>query len=250
MGKSEGNLTAATLEDLATDVQAAVAFLRTREEVDPQRVVLVGHSLGGIVAALVAREGEVAGVVLLAAPALPGEALLHLQSERLLRASGAEKKEVAKAREINSLVYEIVAKAENQELAGEQIRGILREKAGMGDEAIEAQLRVLLSPSFRSFLLFDPRQVYPRVRTPLLALYGQKDLQVPGEENSAALQALLSKDAPVPQQVQIVRGVNHLFQECRKGTPDEYAAIEQTISPKVLEAVSGWLRKNICAAQS
>lgn len=245
VGKSEGNLAAATLEELAADVQVAVQFLKGRDEVDPQRVVLLGHSLGGIVAAMVARDEQLAGLVLLAAPALAGDALLHLQSERLLEASGAGKRDMAKAREINSRVYEIVAKSEDQESAGEQIRSILREQAVMPPEAVEVQLRTLLSPSFRSFLLFDPEQVFPHVKVPLLALYGGKDLQVPGEENSAALRALLPREASVPQEVQILRGLNHLFQECRKGTPEEYGTIEQTISPKVLKIVSSWLLQRV-----
>lgn len=250
VGQSSGHWATATLEDLAADASAAVAFLKAREEVDSQRVVLVGHSLGGIVAAMVGRQGEVAALVLLAAPALPGREVLHLQSERFLRAAGAGKKDIAKAREINARAYEIVARAENEELAAEQIRGILRAQAGMVPERVEAQVHMLLSPSFRSFLLFDPKQVFPSVRTPLLAIYGEKDLQVPAREHSQALRQLLPKDAAGRQEILVLPGLNHLFQEARKGTPEEYATIEQTMSPKVLDAISGWLLQNVATSGS
>lgn len=245
VGASEGHWMNASLEDLATDAQACVAFLKARQEVDPDRVVLLGHSLGGIVASLAARETSVAGVVLLAVPAVPGEALLHLQFERLLEAAGAGKKDIAKAREINSQVYAIVAKAEDQQAAAEEIRGILRQRAGMSSEAIEAQVRMVLSLSFRSFLFFDPKLVFPHLKMPVLALYGKKDLQVPAAENAAALQRLFPKSDSAKLEVQILSGLNHLFQECRKGTPEEYAAIEQTMSPKALHVIATWLAKTL-----
>lgn len=250
VGQSSGHWATATLEDLAADASAMVAFLKGREEVDAQRVIVVGHSLGGIVGAMVGREEQVAALVLLAAPALPGQEVLHLQSERLLRAAGAGKKDIAKAREINARAYEIVAKAEHEQPAAEQLRAILREQAHMAPEQMENQVRTLLSPFFRSFLLFDPKQVFPYVKRPLLAIYGDKDLQVPAREHSRALRQLLPKDAAGRQEILVLPRLNHLFQEARKGTPEEYAVIEQTMSPKVLDAISGWLLQNVATSGS
>ena len=85
VGQSGGRAETATLQDFAEDVRAVVSFLRKRKDVDPDRIVLFGHSEGGLVALLAAsRDEDLAGVVLAAAPSGPGGELVLEQQQYLL----------------------------------------------------------------------------------------------------------------------------------------------------------------------
>ncbi|MFZ5786410.1 MAG: alpha/beta hydrolase family protein [Acidobacteriota bacterium] len=244
VGGSKGGSAAATTEDFAGDALAAVAFLHRRAGIDGKRVGLLGHSEGGLVAVMAAaRSADVAFAVLLATPALPGEQVLHLQNEKLLRASGGGDTAVEAARAINGQVYRIVREEKNTAAASAAITKVLAEKAGITGDAAAAQVAMVLSPWFRYFLVHDPRPELARLRVPVLALWGEKDLQVPAEENLAALRGAVPAARAGEVTTRVFPGLNHLFQPCRTGLPAEYGTIERTMAPEVLTAVSEWLAR-------
>jgi len=78
----------------------------------------------------------------------------------------------------------------------------------------------------------------------VLALNGEKDLQVPPKKNLSAIEAALKKGKNNKVTVKELPGLNHLFQECKTGSPDEYMKIEQTFSPAALEEINQWMIKN------
>src|SRR5262249_22610129 len=99
VGGSTGTLATATGDDFADDVLAGVEFLKTRSEINPKRIGLIGHSEGGMVAPLVAsKSNDIAFIVLMAGPGVPGDESLYLQGAALLRASGMNESEIAKNR--------------------------------------------------------------------------------------------------------------------------------------------------------
>lgn len=231
----------APVDELASDALAAVAFLRTVPGVDARSIGLVGHSEGGVIAVrAAARSSAVAFAVLLGAPALPGEELLHLQNERLLRASGSDDAAVAAARALNARVYRIVRAGRDAEATAVALRAVLGE-AGLPKDAADAQVSVLLSPWFRSFLSHDPRPDLARLRVPVLAAWGERDLQVPAAENLAALRRALAPTAVRGVTMRVFPRVNHLLQTCETGLPTEYGALEETVAPDVLEAIARWI---------
>jgi pimeloyl-ACP methyl ester carboxylesterase len=101
--------------------------------------------------------------------------------------------------------------------------------------------RLLSSPRLDISLSWDPRHVVPLVMCPVLVLYGAKDVQVPASENMAAARALVHADGKSDWTIREIAGMNHAFQRCETGTPDEYAAIGHVMADEVVEEVAAWI---------
>lgn len=245
IGKSTGSADKATTVDLASDAQAALAYLKTRKEIDPAKIALIGHSEGAMIAPLLASQTkDVAWVVLLAAPANVGEVTLLNQSELIGKAADLTDEQLEASLNFDQAAYDLVRTEKDSAALREKLKGLVKETgldAAMPPTLLETQLRMMESPWFRFFLDYDPLPNLKTLRVPVLALYGQKDLQVPAKANlpllKQALQDAGNKDADVRE----LPGLNHLFQRAYSGTPAEYAAIEETFSPDALQIISDWL---------
>jgi fermentation-respiration switch protein FrsA (DUF1100 family) len=100
------------------------------------------------------------------------------------------------------------------------------------------------SPWFRYFLAVEPAEYWSKVKVPVLALNGEKDLQVSAEVNLPAIKASLKKAKNRKVTVKSLPGLNHLFQNCTTGSPAEYASIEETFSPEALQIITEWIKLN------
>ncbi len=253
VGKSEGNFDLATSEDFATDVLAGITYLKTREEINTQQIGLIGHSEGGLVAPMVAAHSpDVNFIVLMAGPGLTGEEILYLQGALISKAAGISEEEIVRNRHFNEKVYTLIKEDEKQEIVAEQLYQILvehiselsneeKDKIGDIETYLNIQIQSLLSPWFRYFLTHDPVPTLSEVKCPVLAINGEKDLQVPPFENLSAIEDALLKGGNKDFVIKEFPGLNHLFQTAETGSPDEYARIEETISPVVLKYVSDWI---------
>ncbi len=242
VGGSSAGPAGATTDDLVEDVLAGVAFLKSRPGIDAARIGLIGHSEGGLIAPLASvRSRGIAFLVLLGAPGLPGEQIVLAQSALLLKADGAGAEQIAAARAINTRVFGIVKEEKDPAAAEKRIRQELASVPGMAPGEVDAQVRAVLSPWFRFFLTYDPRPTLARVTAPVLALWGERDLQVPARENLDAVRDALDKAGHKNHTLRVLPGLNHLFQACTTGAVGEYAAIEQTFSPGALDTISGWI---------
>jgi pimeloyl-ACP methyl ester carboxylesterase len=239
VGASGGDYFHATSRDFADDAQAALAWLRTRADIDGARIGLLGHSEGGLVAPMVAAvDKRLAFVVLLAAPGLNGEEILTLQGALIAKAGGATDAAVAKTEAIDRQAYAAVKAAADSKDAEARARAVFAAAAtpaGQGDAAA-AQLA---TDWFRFFLTYDPIPALQQVRCPVLALWGSKDLQVPPAQDLPPVRAALAADKDAT--VEVLPGLNHLFQTATTGAPAEYASIEETMSPTALERISAWI---------
>jgi uncharacterized protein len=257
--RSTGDFARATSADFAADARAAVAFLRARADVRRGAVGIVGHSEGALVAPLVA-QGEsppVAFIVMLAGPGIPGDSILLLQSDLIAKAAGVPDSVRAANARMSRWTYAAIRETPDSAALAARLRQAVadltpeqRTRAGLSGPALDAQIAQVSSPWFRWFLAYDPRATLRRVRVPVLALNGMLDLQVPYEPNLAAIgEALRAGGNPDHEQTALA-GLNHLFQTSRSGTgsPTEYAAIEETMSPAVLERVSAWILARFPAA--
>lgn len=245
VGKSTGVDGDATTEDLAGDAEAAIAYLRSRKEIDSRRVGLIGHSEGGMIAPMIAaRGGKVAWMVLLAAPAMNGEKTLLKQSELIARAGGMSEARITQSLDFDRKAYAAVREATNRAALEAKLKELV-EMSGMGasipSEALEGQIRAMSSPWFRYFLGYDPLPALEKVNCPVLALFGEKDLQVPPQENLLALKKALEDGGDQDVTVKELPGLNHLFQHCNTGSPTEYGAIEETFSPEALRMIGDWV---------
>jgi hypothetical protein len=187
VGGSDGDHARATYADLAADALAGVSYLATRPEVDPARIGLFGHSEGGSVAPLAARQapGSVAFAVLMAAPAVSGEDVLVRQNELLLALAGSSSEQVeAQVAFLRELVA--LLRAEDYDRARDLARTRVAEQAAAlpveqrpTPEQVEAQVVALTSPVVRALVTHDPAVALAELSVPVLAFYGGEDLQVP-----------------------------------------------------------------------
>jgi hypothetical protein len=247
-GKSTGNYAEATIEDFAGDAQAAVTYLKTRKDLDPKRIGLIGHSEGGLIAPIVASHStDIAWLVLLAAPALKGEDILLLQSELIMKVAGIDEEQISRTLDFNRQTYAL-ARQEKDPAAFETKLNDLVQSSGMGalvpPATLRAQVLTMASPWFRYLLDYDPLPALQKTLCPVLALNGQKDLQVPPKENLSIIQKALQDAGNKDSQTSEMPGLNHLFQHCPTGSPSEYGAIEETMAPEALDAVSAWVLKH------
>ncbi|MEO6915540.1 MAG: alpha/beta hydrolase [Chitinophagaceae bacterium] len=254
---STGNFSTSTSEDFVRDVEAGLAFLESRKEIDKKSIGLIGHSEGGMIAPIVAsKHKEITFIVLLAGPGIPGDELLIAQGALLAKASGMAKGEIDPDLQIQrDLVGIVKSSKDNISLVNTltaYYKKALKENSGLKkpegvtEEAfIQSQIAQLTSPWMVNYIKYDPAPTLALVHCPVLALNGAKDLQVPPKENLAAIKAGLEKGGNKNVTVKELPGLNHLFQEAGTGSPEEYGTITQTFSPVALEAILGWLKGQV-----
>ena len=114
----------------------------------------------------------------------------------------------------------------------------------MPPAALQAQIRMMSSPWFREFLDYDPAPALEKLKCPVLALSGDRDLQVDSTENVPLLRKAYESSGNKDFMVVEIEGVNHLFQKAQSGSPALYGAIAETIAPEILTAVGNWVSKH------
>lgn len=256
--QSTGDFKTATTFDFSKDAEAAINFLLTRDEVDKKKIGLMGHSEGGIIAPMVAaRNKNVGFIVLLAGTGVRGDKLLLMQSEAIGRASGMSQAALDEAKKINSAAYELVLETDDAEKLKTDLTRYFEktmtakpEIKALSEEQKTAQITAMTeqftSPWMQYFILYNPVPALEKIKIPILALNGSKDLQVPAKENLSAIKTALQKAGNKRFKTVELPDLNHLFQECKTGSPAEYAQIEQTFSPKVLDEILKWIKSFTC----
>lgn len=251
---SEGNFNSATSADLAGDVESAVAYLKTRKEIDPKKIGLIGHSEGGLIAPLVAVQSkDIAFIVMLGGPGIPGDKILQIQQRLIAEVSGVSKAEIKGTERINKKIFDIVKKSSDIEQLKIDLKSNLQKflnenpdfkKPGnmTADEFIHLQIETYATPWMQYFIRYNPVNTLKKVRIPVLALNGEKDLQITPKENLNAIKKALRKAGNRNMTIMELPDLNHLFQESDTGAPQEYQKIEQTYAPTVLKEVLHWLK--------
>lgn len=245
VGESTGDFSTATTVDFASDIQAGVDYLKTRNEINKKKLGLIGHSEGGLIAPMVAGNSkDINFIVLLAGPGLRGDKILLLQNELIKRQSGMPEVEIQKEKEIFKGAYDlIIASTVNDGNLKNNISSYL--KTQYNDPSKDADVELLTAQVtntwWYNFIKLDPVPFLKKVKCPVLALNGSKDLQVPAEVNLEAIKKTLLDSGNKKVTTKVLPNLNHLFQECQTGLPTEYKTIEQTFSPIALEEISNWL---------
>lgn len=254
IGKSTGDFGNATSKDFAEDVMAGVDFLKSKTEIDTHIIGLIGHSEGGIIAPLIAAQTkDIAFMVLLGAPGIPCDELMLQQQGLIGKAQGLSESDIEISLAINKGIFDIVKNNNNPDKVKNELTKFLKEAVknnsqtlipeGMTeDEMINAQVKQLINPWMLYFINYNPSNVLEQVQCPVLALNGEKDLQVAPKENLAGIESALIKGKNNNFSIKVMPGLNHLFQECVTGAPDEYGSIEQTISPDALKEILMWIQ--------
>jgi pimeloyl-ACP methyl ester carboxylesterase len=243
VGASTGDFAAATSFDFSKDVEAALKYLQSRKEIDAKKIGLIGHSEGGLIAPMLATRSEDIGfIVMLAGTGVRGDKVLLSQQEAIGRASDMNDEILQAVLDLNGKAFEIVINnTQPDELKASLVSLIKEIDKNASDEAIGAQINSLLSPWIQYFLKYDPAPALKKVKCPVLALNGEKDLQVLPKINLEAIGNALSEGGNQNVTLKELPGLNHLFQECTTGLPLEYSTIEQTFSPTALDEILKWI---------
>ncbi|MGB8030647.1 MAG: alpha/beta fold hydrolase [Terracidiphilus sp.] len=240
IGESTGNLATATTADFADDAQAGVEYLKTRTEVDPYRIGLIGQSEGGVIAPMLAvRDRDVAFVVMMAGAGLPGDQIIEAQQRLIEEAAGENKDRVEQDAERERELVAMVEKEMDPAALDTELRALLA--SSMPDTQAGSQIKLAESPWFRYFLTYDPAVALRKLTCPVLVLNGEKDLQVPPALNLPAIRKALDEAGNKHYEIDELPGLNHLFQTAKTGLPTEYAQIDETISPAVLDMIANWI---------
>lgn len=253
-GASEGDHMGSTVNDFAADTRAAVAFLRSWPKVDGSAIGIVGHSEGGLTGPMVAvGDKSVSFLVLLAPPGEPLRSLLMRQTRDLYRLQGLDEKLIERALATQAEDLELIADPSltvdrlqeklraRAEIRRQQFTVEERARLRVDGDAIERAIRVSSTAWFRSLIRQDPSVYLREVRIPVLALFGEKDLQVDARVNSEAVRASLAAAGNRDHEERSLPRLNHLFQHAETGGIDEYGAIEETFAPEALGTIGDWI---------
>jgi pimeloyl-ACP methyl ester carboxylesterase len=245
--ESGGNYATATLDDFVTDAAAAVNYLKTRKEINSKKIGIIGHSYGGTIAFMLASEknSDLAFIVSMAGVAIPGDSLLRMQRYLIAKKMGTSDEAIAETQAFMNIVDNVVNKYPED--------SILQNMNKITDEALPDSLKgnekvrtafqqtvkQMMAPEMKSILNSDPSGALTKIKCPVLALDGEKDLQVPADINLNRIKALVKS----PVTIKKYYDLNHLFQHCTTGLLNEYGTNEETISPEVLSDITTWIKE-------
>ncbi|PKG43646.1 alpha/beta hydrolase family protein [Psychroflexus sp. MES1-P1E] len=248
-GKSSGDFKEATTFDFAKDVEYAIEYLQKRKEINKDKIGLIGHSEGGIIAPIIASENEdIDFIVLMAGSALRGDKLLLLQKYKIETQMGINRQLVESNQQIFAGAYEIILNESiENELVSDTLSKYFTSKYGQAlpEKQKIALINQLSSPWMINFIRLDPAVYLSKVNCPVLAINGSKDIQVPSKENLEIIKDNFRKTENTSVKVKELEDLNHLFQECETGSISEYGTIEQTISPIALKEILNWINIHI-----
>jgi alpha/beta superfamily hydrolase len=248
-GKSSGNFKEATTFDFAKDVEYAIEYLQKRKEINKDKIGLIGHSEGGIIAPIIASENEdIDFIVLMAGSALRGDKLLLLQKYKIETQMGINRQLIENNQQIFAGAYEIILNQSiENELVSDTLSKYFTSKYGQAlpEKQKTALINQLSSPWMLNFIRLDPVVYLSKVNCPVLAINGSMDIQVPSKENLEIIEDNFRKNKNTSLKVKELKDLNHLFQECKTGSISEYGLIEQTISPIALKEILNWINLQV-----
>lgn len=238
VGASTGDFETVTSEGLASDAAAALAYLKSHPRIQSSKTGYLGHSEGGYLAPIAQGMNAAAFHIYLAAPTLPLlPDVMAVQVEDIARAEGASEETVTKEVQVVADVTNALRKAKNVVELKSEIPEIFK-TAGASKSVIKANLAVWATPWAMSYVDHEPGPLLEDLDIPVLALFGEFDLQVSPKENAPVMQAALSHPA---SETHVLDGLNHLFQPTETGRVSEYLRIKTTIDPIALTTMSDWL---------
>jgi uncharacterized protein len=251
IGQSTGDFGAATMTDFTGDALACIKFLKSRPEIKPKAIGLLGHSEGaGVAMMAAAQSSDVAFIMMMAGVGIKGYDNMVLQDYLSAKQAGASETEAEWIRQWVKKFYRVPLQEKDNAVAEAKLQAMYaaispEEKAAarwMGGITLDPKYAV--SPPMRMGLAFDPIPLINRFKCPVLALNGDKDVQVPATENLQGLTAAFKAAGNSRVVIKKMANLNHLFQTVLPGGPTDYCQIEETFAPAALAEISDWLKTN------
>lgn len=250
------NPTQLTSEDFAKDVEAGLGYLKSRKEINPKKLGLIGHSEGGMIAPMVAaRNKNVSFIALLAGPGVPGHEIWNGQMRRNFIKPNLNAEEYQNAAELVNKMnaqFRFSTSADTIKKTMEAVYADWKTSHAKIDEnklflASGINPYKTLVNQFASglvwlqyFLNYEPFEHLSKVSVPVLAINGSYDIQVLADENINGIEKALKKAGNKQYEVKIIPSLNHLFQTA-ENPEQSYGSIEESFAPIALEKISNWI---------
>ncbi|EOZ98614.1 hypothetical protein A33Q_1268 [Indibacter alkaliphilus LW1] len=254
VGESEGDFSAATSEDFKNDAQHAISFLRTLDIVDPDKIGMLGHSEGGMIAWMMAAEAQESPldfVISLAGPVIAIPELMAKQTEDISRSTGNPKELVERQVSLNTRFYQLIKRSEDEKEVKAQIPDLVDEIVNSYElsEEIKKQQRAAMiatfensiNPWFMFFMKYEAESDIKNIEIPVFAAFGGKDLQVNAAQNGNRLLELF-KDRENLLELKVYDDLNHLFQKAETGAVSEYQQIEESFNQQVMDDILNFIK--------
>lgn len=255
VGASTGDFSSATSKDFSQDVRAAVKYLQGRKEINAKKIGLIGHSEGGLIAPMVSADNpDIAFIVMMAGPGVHcAEVLLEQQKLNAL-VNGAPEADIKESLALSEALFKAINAESDHKKLRENLEAIISDKYDelyeRGEEALpkkeyftESLLTAYDNPWMLYFLRHDPKPYLQATSCPILAVNGEKDLQVEPKSNLKGIQAAMDEAGMKNYKIVELPGLNHLFQHSKTGSPSEYASLEETLAPEFLKLVADWINE-------
>lgn len=251
---SEGDFSSATTLDFATDAASAVFYLKNRPEVDSTKIVVIGHSEGGLIANILgAKIPDLAGIVSLAGTSIRGDSILKIQTRLMAESIGEKGAQLELTNAFNDAVWNAVINSKSMEDLEIELKAIskvfvkkFRKKKFIkkSEEAkvIQSVKISILNPWMYEFIRYSPSEDIKNIKCNVLVIIGSKDIQVTSKENIEGYNKLLPKNRKL-HTIKELKGLNHLFQKCTTCTVSEYGQLEETFSMDAMEEIRDFLQE-------
>ena len=250
---------AETPEILAEDALSGVKYLQSLDEVDARRVGLIGHSEGALVAAIAATESsDVSYIVMMAGLGIPWSENALLAAEEGLTRLGKSKENIAANKDLLSRIFRVVRMGYDSERTEKELRHIITEWLGSLEGEVKREFEEysrehpghwdmladqFAEPSYEYYMEADPTLIIERVKCPVLALCGEKDIQVMAMMNLKAIRKALRTGGNTKSRIELLPGLNHFFQHSSTGLTSEYRHIEETFDPETMDLIAAWIEE-------
>lgn len=261
VGESTGDFSTATSYDFSTDIEAMVNYLKTRKEINPKKIGVLGHSEGGMIVNLLAsRNKNVAFGIMMAGTSVNGKEILESQNELISKVNGATAKEMEGSKKLATEIYKLIFDDKTTDkdwlLIEEKIKAeILKESHNMKKElkdsiknldeyasnSAKSILALYKSEWMTYFIKHDPIKDIEKVNIPVLALFGEKDLQVEAKLNINAMNNLFKKTKQKNYTIKTLKEANHFFQKANSGSPSEYETLDKKFVDDFFSTIEVWL---------
>lgn len=257
-GKTTGNFYTTGTKEYIADANTAIAYLKKNKDINSSKIGLMGHSLGGMIAPMVAAENrDVAFIISLAGVGVKGKDLLTKQRQTLSfkgEISSSDSLIFHNYQKALDSLFQIKGEMANFVSAATEISRTTQDK--LKDSALKREIQSVAqylemgyiqrqSAEYNSIIAYDPAPYFKNLRIPFLAVNGAKDVQVDADTNLSSFKKMLTMAGNKNFKLVKLEGLNHLFQQCTTCTYSEYSVLEETFSPAALKVIDDWLTKTI-----
>ena len=244
VGQSTGDWNVASFDDLAGDVVSAFAYLRTRSDIDPTHIGLLGWSQAGWVMPIAANRARgVAFLISISGAGLPAAETTIEQARNEMTANGMPAPAVAQVMALMALQYTFARTGEGwDEYAA--ARAALAARMGTPPASLPGTRDDPYWAVMRRLYFYDPAPALRQLQQPVLALFGERDNNIVAERNRAAWEAALEAGGNRDHTLRIVPGANHAMLEARVGNNAEMASLQRFV-PVYFSTVTGWLASRV-----